>query len=114
MTRAPASGRPAAIDLAIVGGGSVGVSFLYQFLLALQAAPPAREARPPVIHLFEPQAVPGPGGECHGVWGTARTSTAPHARCMREIRRAWTQGGRAMLAGKPIRAASISKRHAKA
>lgn len=62
MTRAPASGRPAAIDLAIVGGGSVGVSFLYQFLLALQAAPPAREARPPVIHLFEPQAVPGPGG----------------------------------------------------
>lgn len=40
MTRAPASGRPAAIDLAIVGGGSVGVSFLYQFLLALQAAPP--------------------------------------------------------------------------
>ena len=48
---------------------SVGVSFLYQFLLALQAAPAAREAapaareaRPPVIHLFEPQAVPGPGG----------------------------------------------------
>jgi hypothetical protein len=33
---------------------------------------------------------------------------------MREIRRAWTKDGRAMLAGKPIRAASISKRRAKA
>lgn len=44
-------------DLAIVGGGSVAVSFLYQFLLSLD---PAR--RPPVIRLFEPQAEPGPGG----------------------------------------------------
>ena len=59
MTRPPASARPAATDLAIVGGGSVGVSFLYQFLLALQAAP---APQPPTIHLFEPQAVPGPGG----------------------------------------------------
>lgn len=61
MTRAPASAQPAATDLAIVGGGSVGVSFLYQFLLALQAAPGEPGARPPSIHLFEPQAAPGPG-----------------------------------------------------
>ena len=59
MTRGPALAQPAAADLAIVGGGSVGVSFLYQFLLAQQAAPPLR---PPTIHLFEPQAGPGPGG----------------------------------------------------
>ncbi|MEN4920851.1 FAD/NAD(P)-binding protein [Achromobacter spanius] len=50
---------PAATDLAIVGGGSVAVSFLYQFLLALDAAP---IARPPAILLYEPQGEPGPGG----------------------------------------------------
>jgi uncharacterized NAD(P)/FAD-binding protein YdhS len=59
MTRAPDLAQPAAADLAIVGGGSVGVSFLYQFLLAQRAAP---GSRPPTIHLFEPQADPGPGG----------------------------------------------------
>jgi len=58
MTRGPASAPPAATDLVIAGGGSVGVSFLYQFLLALQAGP---GLRPPTIHLFEPQAAPGPG-----------------------------------------------------
>ena len=50
---------PAETDLAIVGGGSVAVSFLYQFLLAQNAA---AATRPPAIHLFEPQADPGPGG----------------------------------------------------
>ncbi|WP_286899169.1 FAD/NAD(P)-binding protein [Achromobacter sp. UBA2119] len=59
MTRATALAQPATSELAIVGGGSVGVSFLYQFLLALQAAP---AARPPTVHIFEPQADPGPGG----------------------------------------------------
>lgn len=59
MTRAAALGQPAATDLAIAGGGSVGVSFLYQFLLALRAEP---RMRPPTIHLFEPNAAPGPGG----------------------------------------------------
>ncbi len=46
-------------DLAIVGGGSVAVSFLYQFLLSTESAD-AR--RPLTIALFEPQAEPGPGG----------------------------------------------------
>lgn len=59
MMRASTSAPGAVSDLAIVGGGSVGVSFLYQFLLALQAAPGAH-AR--TVHLFEPQPVPGPGG----------------------------------------------------
>lgn len=59
MTRASASAPAASTDLAVVGGGSVGVSFLYQFLLALRAAPGVRA---PTIHLFEPQPEPGPGG----------------------------------------------------
>ena len=59
MMPAPASGPPAVTDLAIVGGGSVGVSFLYQFLLALQAAPGAHAT---TVHLFEPLPAPGPGG----------------------------------------------------
>lgn len=50
---------PLAADLAIVGGGSVAVSFLYQFLLALADA---AQATPLSICLFEPQAEPGPGG----------------------------------------------------
>lgn len=58
MMAAPSAGRQAATDLAIVGGGSVGVSFLYQFLLALQAAPGAGAL---TIHLLEPQPEPGPG-----------------------------------------------------
>jgi len=57
--RAPqAAPPPSGADLAIVGGGSVAVSFLYQFLLSLD--PAAR--RPLVIRLFEPQPEPGPGG----------------------------------------------------
>ncbi len=59
MMRTGAHTLPAATDLAIVGGGSVAVSFLYQFLLALEAA---AVRRPLSIHLFEPQAEPGPGG----------------------------------------------------
>ena len=49
---------PQAADLAIVGGGSVAVSFLYQFLLCLDPA----AGPPPAIVLYEPQAEPGPGG----------------------------------------------------
>lgn len=45
-------------DLAIVGGGSVAISFLYQFLLSLEHLP-AR--RPLSVHLYEPQVQPGPG-----------------------------------------------------
>lgn len=61
MAAAPLS-QPMAADLAIVGGGSVAVSLLYQFLLALEAGG-AGVARPPIrIALFEPQAEPGPGG----------------------------------------------------
>lgn len=48
---------PLAVDLAIVGGGSVAVSFLYQFLLSLDSA----SGRPLSIVMFEPQAEPGPG-----------------------------------------------------
>ncbi|MGE8635042.1 MAG: FAD/NAD(P)-binding protein, partial [Achromobacter piechaudii] len=51
------SGRHA--DVAIVGGGSVAVSFLYQLLLCWQTQ---GAARPLSIALFEPQAEPGPGG----------------------------------------------------
>lgn len=58
MPRRPLPAPPVAADLAIVGGGSVAVSFLYQFLLALDADP---VRRPLTIHLFEPQAEPGPG-----------------------------------------------------
>ncbi|MBB1593668.1 FAD/NAD(P)-binding protein [Achromobacter sp. UMC46] len=53
---------PSAADLAIVGGGSVAVSLLYQFLLALEAAGGERASRPLRVALFEPQAEPGPGG----------------------------------------------------
>ncbi|MDQ6216244.1 FAD/NAD(P)-binding protein [Achromobacter insolitus] len=52
-----ASSTPPAADLAIVGGGSVAVSLLYQFLLSLEPA----GARPLAIVLFEPQAEPGAG-----------------------------------------------------
>ncbi|MEN5064761.1 FAD/NAD(P)-binding protein [Achromobacter aegrifaciens] len=48
---------PQAADLAIVGGGSVAVSFLYQFLLSLEPA----AGRALTIALFEPQAEPGAG-----------------------------------------------------
>lgn len=44
--------------IAIVGGGSVGTSFLYQFLRALARRP----HRKPRILVFEPQSVIGPGG----------------------------------------------------
>ncbi|MDF8363567.1 FAD/NAD(P)-binding protein [Achromobacter anxifer] len=53
-----AASAPLAADLAIVGGGSVAVSFLYQFLLALDAT----GGRPLSIALYEPEAEPGPGG----------------------------------------------------
>lgn len=50
-----------AADLAIVGGGSVAISFLYQFLLARQAMDAMEVHKPLTIALFEPQAEPGPG-----------------------------------------------------
>lgn len=50
---------PIATDVAIVGGGSVAISFLYQLLLSWQAG---SAARPLTITVFEPQAAPGPGG----------------------------------------------------
>lgn len=59
MTRSTSGTLSPATDLAIVGGGSVAVSFLYQFLLAMDAAP---VRRPLTIHLYEPQSQPGPGG----------------------------------------------------
>lgn len=62
MTPAHPSSPPLAADLAIVGGGSVAVSLLYQFLLALEAAGPEVAARPLRVALFEPQTEPGPGG----------------------------------------------------
>ena len=49
------------VDLAIVGGGSVAISLLYQFLLAVQAGGDAGGHAPLAIALFEPQAEPGPG-----------------------------------------------------
>lgn len=58
MTAPRATSSPPAADLAIVGGGSVAVSFLYQFLLCLDPA----AGPPPAIVLYEPQAEPGPGG----------------------------------------------------
>ncbi|MEI2415875.1 FAD/NAD(P)-binding protein [Orrella sp. JC864] len=54
--RGPAGAPLATVDLAIVGGGSVAVSFLHQFLHAL-----ARPAPGLSIALFEPQPVVGPG-----------------------------------------------------
>ncbi|MGB3430385.1 FAD/NAD(P)-binding protein [Achromobacter sp.] len=57
MTAPHATPAPLAADLAIIGGGSVAVSFLYQFLLALEPA----SGRPLAIMLFEPQAEPGAG-----------------------------------------------------
>nr|WP_314361596.1 FAD/NAD(P)-binding protein [uncultured Achromobacter sp.] len=55
------------VDVAIVGGGSVAVSFLYQLLLSWQAqgVPCPLTASRSVsltVSLFEPQAEPGPGG----------------------------------------------------
>ena len=61
MTSTGASLQPSAADLAIVGGGSVAVSLLYQFLLAVQDKNGGPAARPLRIVLFEPQAEPGPG-----------------------------------------------------
>lgn len=54
-----ASSGSIATDVAIVGGGSVAVSFLYQLLLSWQADSAARSL---TITVFEPQAVCGPGG----------------------------------------------------
>ncbi|CAB3636552.1 hypothetical protein LMG3431_01654 [Achromobacter pestifer] len=61
MPAAPRSSSMAA-DLAIVGGGSVAVSLLYQFLLVREAAGVSPACPPLHIVLFEPQAEPGPGG----------------------------------------------------
>ncbi|HEY9274624.1 FAD/NAD(P)-binding protein [Achromobacter sp.] len=57
MTAPRATSAPLAADLVIIGGGSVAVSFLYQFLLTLEPA----SGRPLAIMLFEPQAEPGAG-----------------------------------------------------
>lgn len=62
MMPAPASSPPSAADLAIVGGGSVGVSLLYQFLLTLETAGRGPASPPLRVAVFEPQAEPGPGG----------------------------------------------------
>lgn len=62
MTTSRASSPSMAADLAIVGGGSVAVSLLYQFLLALEAAGRGPASLPLRVTLFEPQAEPGPGG----------------------------------------------------
>lgn len=59
LSNRPVCPAPAVVDLAIVGGGSVAVSFLYQFLLSLDTAHARRPLR---IALFEPQSEPGPGG----------------------------------------------------
>ncbi|MBR8652832.1 FAD/NAD(P)-binding protein [Achromobacter sp. Marseille-Q0513] len=58
MTAAPDTRDAQAVDLAIIGGGSVGVSLLLQFLLSL----PAGGGRPLSLRLYEPQEHPGPGG----------------------------------------------------
>lgn len=58
MTAAPDTHDAQAVDLAIIGGGSVGVSLLLQFLLSL----PAGGGRPLSLRLYEPQERPGPGG----------------------------------------------------
>ncbi|MBP6706152.1 MAG: FAD/NAD(P)-binding protein [Achromobacter sp.] len=58
MTAAPDTRDIQAVDLAIIGGGSVGVSLLLQFLLSL----PAGGGRPLSLRLYEPQERPGPGG----------------------------------------------------
>ncbi|MFY0476991.1 FAD/NAD(P)-binding protein [Achromobacter marplatensis] len=62
MTSAGPFPQPLAADLAIVGGGSVAVSLLYQFLLALQGDGARLADRPLRVVLFEPQAELGPGG----------------------------------------------------
>ncbi len=57
MTAPGMTPSPPAADLAIVGGGSVAVSLLYQFLLSLEPS----AGRALTIALFEPQAEPGAG-----------------------------------------------------
>ncbi|MDO9219300.1 MAG: FAD/NAD(P)-binding protein, partial [Lacisediminimonas sp.] len=48
--------------LAIIGGGSVGVSYFCQLIQALGADPAPVDGAPPRILIFEPQAQVGPGG----------------------------------------------------
>lgn len=68
MMMRPDTSTPPFVDLAIVGGGSVAISLLYQFLLSLETGAGRPDVgrpnagRPLAIRLFEPQAQPGPGG----------------------------------------------------
>ena len=74
-----------AVDLAIIGGGSVGVSLLLQFLLSL----PAGGGRPLSLRLYEPQERPGRAAPTRTTCAATCSISRP-AICRRWPTSAWT------------------------